>query len=307
MLALSMLDRSLVILQLFVGIATIATAILAWRTLVEMQIERDNAYRPEIVVMPNTFNGSKVYEDEINMDKRYFIFLDSLFPETYTNLYVPIDRDMIVHRNAEGLGYFLIERPYLCLKNIGHGIAKDVEIVFSVDWVEEVVEELNSNFQDEYMYSIDFSNESYKEYVPLYYVSCAQKNHDKPDWETLVRGYCDDNRKDGVARNITYIANDEEPVKVDIPDEWCEMLAFLINQKLRTMPHYEGDGSQGTTDWSEEICVPDIHIFVRFHDMQGKQMMQEMYIPCECFYSQSIENEVYTKTISLSFYRDYIR
>ena len=98
----------------------------------------------EIVIAPNTFDGGYFDKNNkvVNDDYLYFYYGDIFhFEHDFFN---PNDLE-------QPDDYLYLEKPYLTLKNIGQGTAKDVQVIFSTDWIEDVVTELNSfEGKDEY-------------------------------------------------------------------------------------------------------------------------------------------------------------
>ena len=90
------------VFQAIASIATVIMAVLAWRTLIEMQTERNNAYRPELVIMPSTFEGGiwDSYNKRLDEDKQYTYFLYQPTDAIWDDFYSIISESANAYKNA---------------------------------------------------------------------------------------------------------------------------------------------------------------------------------------------------------------
>lgn len=276
------LQRFLSIIQALASIATIVVAILTYLTLNEMQTERNNAYSPEIVVAPNTFEGGEIVEGKNLPDgKLMYINCMTQSPLLYY-AEAPDDNTDLLY----------LEIPYLTLKNIGQGTAKDVQISFSKEWMKEVVEVLNRNYDVDYTFIGKIDGDV--EYFSLEY-SWFDDNGviDLPDSDELVK-------------RITYIPADESSVIIQIPDGWKKMLAVLYGQAIRTEYREARDDEYNRTNYT--LPIPDAIIRITYSDMQGVLKEDELVIPWTGeFNYQKLEEETSASThLKTGFYEGYI-
>ena len=275
------------------SIATVMMAVLAARTLVEMQTERNNAYRPEIVIVQNTFEGGKVSlsETEISGNCTYF--------DPYASA-----PDWILHPEYESIKdeAYYFESPYLTLKNIGQGTAKDIKVTFLInDWLKRAVDCLNDSDEGPFKFKELQSNSSdpARNRSEVFY---SESEEDVPQVFIASNGITE---KDYT--NITYIESGEDAVDVALPKSWCKMLAVIYSLRMQLFASME------TTDYATmHIGLPDLIITIQYSDMQGKQYKQEESIPWDayCKYLHTTESAgdgnqpLYLWT---NIYDDYIR
>ena len=277
-------------LQLFVGLAQIVAslaavvaAVLALYTLREMQIERNNAYRPEIVVVPNTFEGSEIVEGEDIPDGK-IMYIDQSLKSSFF-FYREYPRDNI--------DLLYLQIPYLTLKNIGQGTARDIQISFPIDWVEEAVKVLNHQ-ADDGDYTFKSENDEGLDYFSLYY-----SGPDGDDWSYLTNS-------DDLVKRITYISAEEESVNVPIPGCWTRVLAELYGQAIYN--RHRSRGGNGLSKVINELVIPDPVINITYSDMQGLSIEEELVIPWTGQFSHLMSSG---ETDSLwhlrtGFYEDYL-
>ena len=269
------------------AIASFATGIMALFTLftlLEMKTERDNAYRPDIVITPSIFEGGLDKEDFKNY---IYINYSDKDPAIY-----PVDREM------ENARFVYLEKPYLTLKNIGQGAAKNVKVTFSTDWISSALEALNSNPSDEYTFFVDaieFGDPSYN-FID-YSIPSEPDSHYflSTDEETI--------------NSITYIAPDEESVNVVIPDNWCYLLAAFYNQGFRL----DGPSQRPYMGSEIELDIPDLVITIEYSDIQGKKYKDKgITVPWTGHFtfmktSADLDAEIESMHLWTGFYEDYVK
>lgn len=290
-------------LKFLMGVATVATAILGWRTLIEMQTERDNAYRPVIVIGPAKFEGGQVGSVDLDPNREY-VFINNLTsnPRLW---YVGALRDGEYEEGNWGANdspwedtrLLYLETPYLSLQNIGQGTAKDVEVTFSMEWLSNAVDLLNSDTEDEHIYTINISpsNDSFIDYVT--------SSEDDTPYDFL--GAFEVGEKNII--NCTYISPNEDPIKIMLPNSWAEMVTVILAQDTYRYMNV------GTPDSGFIIKrLPDLIVTIKYKDIQGKSYEQKEIIPWEIKYRR-VESIAPTEhgTLSLSFwtgfYEDYLK
>ena len=154
----SSIDIIFKVIEIVVALATVAATIVAWRTLIEMKTERDNAYRPDIVVAPKSFYGGYVGTDEIAPDKKYlYIRCNCKYPSLWCESDPSDSHDLMY-----------LEAPFLTIKNIGQGTAKDITVTFDTDWMDDAIDVLNNNESDWHKYK-KVSSDSGEEYFDIEY------------------------------------------------------------------------------------------------------------------------------------------
>ena len=273
------------IAQILASIAAVVAAAVAFSSLNEMQEERNNAYRPEIVVAPNTFEGGEIVEGKDLPDKKImYIDQTSRSPDLF-----------YVDNPSDSIGYLYLEIPYLTLKNIGQGTARDVQISFSRDWMEEVVELLN-RYEDDSDYAFKIDADGSREYFRLDYSGLDGGNR-------LYLSSSDD-----LVKRFTYISADEASVNVPIPECWKRLFAVLYGQAIYT-EYKPGVVHRGLSQAPHELTIPDAIISITYSDMQGILREDEMVIPWTGqFYKRMLPEEtVRTVHLKTGFYEDYIR
>lgn len=263
------LQRIGIWIQAIASIISLIAVILAWKTLNEMQTERNNAYRPEIVIAPNTFDGGYFDKNNkvVNDDYLYFYYGDIFhFEHDFFN---PNDLE-------QPDDYLYLEKPYLTLKNIGQGTAKDVQVIFSTDWIEDVVTELNS-FEGKDEYKI---------------INMAQgigilHSYGNPN-EGIVLPLSDGS---DLTKSITYISSDDGSVNVTLPESWLKILAELYGKTVQqsTLEPLIPDSTSSRTIKDKarlrtEIKLPDPVVTIKYSDMQGIQYTQNETVPWTGYY-----------------------
>lgn len=272
-------------IEIVVALATVAATIVAWRTLIEMKTERDNAYRPDIVVAPKSFYGGYVGTDEIEPDKKYlFIRCDCYYPSLWCES-DPSDNHHLMY----------LETPFLTIKNIGQGTAKDIKVTFDTDWMDDAIDVLNNNESDWHKYK-KVSSDSGEDYFDIEYYDEGEihSNHILSVEENSVE--------------ITYITAGEDKVVVPLPESWNEMLACLFGQRL----NYSYFSGAYFGPVSVSLDIPDLKVTVEYLDMQGKEKEQKLIIPWSANYSYpenaTLSNEILRQMqLRTGFYEDYIR
>lgn len=280
-------------LEALAWIGTAFTCVIALFTLLEMKAERNNAYRPDIVVSPGIFEGGLVNTDEFREAGKYMY----INPESSD----PISSYGKSPTKNENCLY--LEKPYLTLTNIGNGTAKDIQVTFHTDWLEGMVDQLN-RIGDGYKYEMEIE---YRKYggvnsVILYY-SNDDSSADEPMF--LYLSY-----EKELSANITYIKSDDSTVRVALPRGYNELLAIIYGRQVRKNALNNKNGTTGI-----QLLIPDLVITVQYLDLQGVRYTQEISIPWTGYYQKSRfkssssderdeETEVYLWT---GFYEDYIR
>ncbi len=273
---------ALSVIQALASIATVFAAILALLTLNEMKTERDNTYRPGIVISPNIFEGGLEKEE----DKEY-IYINSSITEPYiSNFDGPTDETRYVY----------LEKPYLTLKNIGQGIAKDVKVTFPTEWIDNALTTLNDNPSDDYSFMTETDSITDEVSVSIEYTP------GDPETQFFLT-----NKYDTI-KNLTYIAPGDDSVNVALPDNWCLMIAAFFNQAIRLHGPY--DRLMGR---SVDIKIPDLVVIIQFSDMQGNQHKpKRMVVPWTGHFTYTktsalIDAEVESMHLWTGFFEDYIR
>ena len=271
---------------------------MAWQTLNEMQTERNNAYHPEIVFMPNLFVGGKTESFVPEPNKHYISILYSedepsrwIFPYSWNETSTPYALDPFLNQEYDmttDVEALYLEAPYLTLKNIGKGTAKDIQLTFSMDWVENAVEILNSYPNDDHNYYVDYSGGEYGDnYVTV--------DYDLEDGKTTLVAI------DKSPTKITFIAFDEEPINVALPQGMNDLLSVLIAQKA----HYGNDPVRGGAKYKLDLCVT-----LKYSDIQGNEYPENEVIPWSILYeywaSRGDVNDV-LRYVGTSFYEEYLR
>ena len=275
------------VIEFIVGVATVATVIVAWKTLEEMQIERDSAFRPEIVIAPSSFEGRKVETEEIDpMKKHIYINYNALLPSKVYYEGIPDEDEFIC-----------LEAPFLIMKNIGAGTAKDIHVTFSLEWLEKTVELLNNEPHDANVYSYRIDNSLG---ATSFHVSYVNSNESNDYDSTLVWG-------DERSSSITYIKSDDDSVDVELPDAWYKLLAVLYNQQIK---YYSPRTYIKRV--TKIMDIPDLVISIKYSDIQGKVYeYKDIVIPWTCCFEYLREGtkDEEMKTIHLwsSFYEGYVR
>lgn len=276
------------LIKVAAAIGTVVAAFMAWRTLNEMQLERDSAYRPEIVVSPCIFEGGRAVLDEVQDAGRY----------VYINPEASDPRDCYTKTVTDNGNYLYYEKPYITLMNIGNGTAKDIQVTFPANWFEEVAERLN-DVRNGYMYEIKYEKSRGADPIMLRY-------SDSDGTRIWPLSYTEN-----LSVNITYIKSDDSSVHVALPKGFNEILAVLYGQSFQKYALKNKSGSI-----SAELPIPDLVITVQYLDIQGKPYIQEIPIPWTGHYQyirpaespgiSQCEDEavVYLWT---GFYEDYIR
>ncbi len=275
------------IAQIFASLATVVAAVLALYTLKEMKIERNNAYHPEIVVTPATFEGGEISEgrDSLIQNVIYLDYQTDYLSACYLD--VPVDSP----------GCLYLETPYLTLKNIGQGTAKDIQISFSRDWLEEAAEVIRPSEYD-YSISIDSSLDN----IEQYWINCSGPDVDQ--------NYNLTTNKDMIKR-ISYIPTGDTTINVALPECWVRMLAILYSRAI--WEEINEDYPIMLGDIPRKLDIPDPKINITYSDMQGIQTEDVLEIPWTGQYAylipgQSEDPEFWKKSIRLKngFYEDYL-
>lgn len=298
------LQRVGIWIQAIASIISLFAVILAWKTLNEMQTERNTAYRPEIVIAPNTFDGGYFDKNNkvVNDDYLYFYYGDIFhFEHDFFN---PNDLE-------QPDDYLYLEKPYLTLKNIGQGTAKDVQIIFSTDWIEDVVTELNS-FEGKDEYKI---------------INMAQgigilHSYGNPN-EGIVLPLSDGS---DLTKSITYISSDDDSVNVTLPESWLKILAELYGKTVQqsTLEPLITDNTSSRTTKDKarlrtKIKLPDLVITIKYSDMQGiPYPPKDETVPWTGYYDYEnitaetdkgveVITEKESAILHMGFFEDYIR
>ena len=267
------------ILQVLGVIATVAMAFLACSTLDEMQTERNNAYQPEIVITPNVFEGKIMEKLEDTKDIEY-LFFDISNPYPLHSTVSP--------KHSEGK-YVYLEKPYLTLKNIGKGTAKDVQVEFSGDWEQSALTILDNNIPDDNEYDDN-------EFEAYYMIELLDPNGFEPVKTT---------------QSITYIESGEDSIHVKLPDKWNYLVELLYVQKYRLSEKKDPELVLSPVTFYEYLEIPDLIITLHYSDIQGKPYEQTITIPWDSYYSYTVypgnagKDEQFT--LITSFYGDYLR
>ena len=290
-------------IQGFASIISICMLLVTLLTLKEMQTERNNAYRPEIVIAPNTFDGGYFDKNNkvVNDDYLYFYYGDIFhFEHDFFN---PNDLE-------QPDDYLYLEKPYLTLKNIGQGTAKDVQVIFSTDWIEDVVTELNS-FEGKDEYKI---------------INIAQgigilHSYGNPN-EGIVLPLSDGS---DLTKSITYISSDDGSVNVTLPESWLKILAELYGKTVQqsTLEPLIPDSTSSRTIKDKailrtEIELPDPVITIKYSDMQGISYPQNETVTWTGYYDYEnitaetdkgveVITEKESAILHMGFFEDYIR
>ena len=274
------------IIQALGAIATVMAALLAYGTLREMQTERDNAYKPEIVISPNAFEGGRLDEEGPKTNKRHI----------YINYNTSDPGSCYSEKPSDDADYLFLEIPYLTLKNIGHGTAKDVQVSFSTEWLENAATALDSIIDD---YHYEIKTVKGRDGRQMYLLNYSDSDESKSTYL-----YTDED----VIKKYTYIASDDSSVNVALPQGWVKMLAIIYGREcweslIRTDPGGAGD---------LKANIPDLAITIQYTDMQGKPFDEPETIPWTAYYQYVISGESKERKpesihLQTGFYEDYIR
>ena len=260
------------VIKVAAAIGTVVAAFMAWATLNEMQTERDNAYRPEIVAVPNSFKGELLKEDELEVDHRYIYFdynaesPDGFYSEDRLFTLEPLYKETCI----------CLEWPYLTLKNIGQGTAKNIEVTFSSDWFVRAADQLSYypesdrgvRIPRDYKVTARISSNDKEERVNIYYIDKDEKAHrltlNSGPIETVGRT---SNALKGEVlpkEYITYIASGDDSVDIMLPDIYCRMLGVFF---YLPMERFKTEKLGGI---AYPIDLPELVITIKYSDLQGK-------------------------------------
>lgn len=294
--------------QIFIGIAQILAALatvvyagFAWKTLEEMKTERVNAYHPEIVVTPGFFEGGLVNEDKIEIDGNSYMYVD----------YISANPAYCYGTNPNQLenenNCIFLEKPYLTIKNIGVGAAKDIRVTFSIDWLDKAIPQLNDNSFD-FKYSINevaaYSSvsepafaEKREQHERMGFLNCTVNGED----HTVTN-------VEEITRQIQYIGCDDS-IKIMLPEHIYNILALYLYQNYKA--NLEMNRHRRSHQFSTTFQIPDLEILIECYDMQGEKMVdKQLAIPWTTYYkaerSESdglVFGPVYLRSY---FYEDFI-
>ena len=268
-------------IKLAAAIGTVAAAFMAWKTLDEMQIERNNAYRPEIVVVPNSFKGELLKEDELEIGRKYLFFDYSA--ESPSNFY---SHDMIDFGEPKYKeNCICLEWPYLTLKNIGQGTAKNIEVTFSSDWFVRAADQLSYypevdrgiRISRGHKFTTRIESNDKEDIVDIYYIDMdeisdefTQNSVSEEDVEKMSHNLWSG---EVPKKYITYIASGEDSVDIMIPSIYCRMLGAFYYLPLDRLKSSTLGGSVNSFD------LPELVITIHYSDMQEKSYEQTISIP----------------------------
>ena len=279
-----------------VNIAVVAATFLAWLTLIEMKIERNNAYRPDIVIVPRIFEGGKVGTGNLEIDKKYiyiapdekspganyvgssFVDMHSLLPNNKYEINELIDTNLLY-----------LEVPYISLKNIGRGTAKSIHVSISDKWLKSVSRTLNENSKGMHKFYIGHKN-------PGDFLAYCSTD-DYFEWTLAIIS------TEEYDVDITYLISGEDTVHIALPKDWNRVLAVIFSQVVQKY-NDPSAAAQGTS-----FNIPELVLTIRYKDMQGKKFKKKVAIPWNIRYSYETSSDKVEKTmyISTSFFKDYIR
>ncbi len=283
----SVFDILVGLAQIVASLAAVGATVLALFTLDEMQNQRNNAYKPELVVSPSIFEGGLASPDEYPIDGKYIFIYHQIDEPRWCYSETPPDI----------IDCLYLEVPHLTFRNIGLGTAKDIQITFSLDWIEQVAEELSSI--DDYNYSVNTlrTRNGGKELVLSY---------DNPDSERIGSWIPLSDGEDLITK-ITYIAAEESSVNVALPESWIKALTVLYSRSIYKMTN------SGNNSAMFRIEIPDPIINVKYLDIQGNDNPKgDLEIPWTGYVSYlnkfNSDNESEESTyLMTSFYEDYIK
>ena len=317
--------------QIFIGIAQITASlaavvatVLSLFTLLEVRTERENAYRPEIVVEPKMFEGGEDSKRQL-VDGKTYMFIDceqsdpmSWFAGTTPGFHHdhPSGKrswtTWTEDNTSTRQNLLYLEVPYLSLRNIGQGTAKDVQVTFLADSVIEEFVELNHNSE--------IFNENSADFYEFWVYWPTSNDITGPAEENQFQIYTDrDYYNDLNARallagantdvKITYIASDD-PVLVNIPETWCRMLA--VSYALRIRSFLASNMREDGNGIGFHAQLPDLRVIIQYSDIQGIQYKQEESISWDIQfdYNKTTDPDVdedWTRSLRTDFYFDYMR
>lgn len=284
------------LIQIFIAIASFCAVFISMKTLQEMKIERDNTYLPDIVIEPKIFKGGFVGTSELKLDKDY-VFIDyqqdepsfwnkgnTIYDDNYLMLYDSDD-----YKKEEDISRLLyLEAPYLSLKNIGQGTAKNIKISFSFTSFDTIVKQLNYNSKDsKYTYYSIIDNDKYL-------IHYTFPGYQLPTPIVLAEVDLSD-------RFMSYLEPGTGSYQMMLPEGWYVLLASLIGQEIHNI---KDDGGLGGR---KERLVSELVINLEYYDLQGKKHTKNEYIPCILYYryanTTSLNGENKELYIWTSFYR----
>ena len=270
-------------IQALGAVAAVAAVLVSLFTLLEMKTERDAAYKPKIVITPNVFVGNMEKED----DKEYLVI-------NYDSSDSVISHYDDTSDNSKNI---YIERPYLTLKNIGQGIAKDVMVRFSDEWIDSALDIMNDDPSDYYHFTVKTDVVYGKDSD---YISYTTSDTDEQGFYLTY--------KEATEKNLTYIAPGDDSVKVILPDNWCTIFRALFKQGIQV----KGPQASSYAGGKEEIDIPDPVITIEYSDIQGKTDIDTIVVPWTGHFtyskSSALRNsKVESMDIFTGFYEDYIR
>ncbi|SDL82284.1 hypothetical protein SAMN04487833_13324 [Sarcina sp. DSM 11001] len=283
--------------QIFVGIAqilaviaTVVYANFAWMTLNEMKTERDNAYHPEIVVTPGLFEGGLVSEDKIEIDGNSYMYVDYILANP-AYCYGTNPNQLVNENNC-----IFLEKPYLTIKNIGVGAAKDIRVTFSIDWLDKAILKLNDNSFD-FKYSINEVTAYSEQHERKGFLNCTVNGEDHTVTEV-----------EEITKQIQYMGCDDS-IKIMLPEHIYNILALYFYQNYKA--NLEINRQRGHHQFSIPFHIPDLEILIECYDMQGEKMDdKQLAIPWTMYYkaerSESdglVFGPVYLRSC---FYEDFI-
>lgn len=253
-------------IQIGIGLISCFAVIMSFLTLMEMKTERNNAYKPEIVIVPSIFKGGQVETEELEIDKDYlFIGYGDASPSSWIrgntlvdNKYNHISDDVRETSDKEGL--LFLEIPYLSLKNIGQGTAKDIKVTFSTNWMEYIFLDLNSkkDYDCFTYYSVDVGNNEYRVMRTPY----ENRAEDLTAGLTTI---------DFSPISITYLAPGDDLIKIAFPQGWYDLLSILFGHQM--FEHMENENERSIS------VEKRINVTIEYKDLQGKKHKQTETVP----------------------------
>ncbi len=223
------------------SIVSAASIIISILTLHEMQVERNHAYLPRVVIEDS---ACKCASDITLLQKPYnlIVYIDEL------PLFIPDMDGLTLGTGNEPIH----EDVYITVSNIGNGIAEDITFLFDEDnrWVKRVIEIINEmNPDSPYSWTEDQKTG----------ILQIQKNG-------FVFGTFEDSCK------LSYLlANGEKTSTVYLPAKCSNFLEIYINYIYYSTSDFLWNLNR----------IPDLPVKILYHDIQGNKYERELMIKIE--------------------------
>ena len=221
-------------------VISIISTLLVFVTLLEMQTERVQAYKPFIVLGTGTGGCTFEINDGDNSDRQYAIFCSNYSDETLSgDVAIPI-------------------------KNIGVGVAKNVQMKFSIDY--------HANTNSYLWFENHYPAFSLKEY--------ANRNERIVDQHYMEQNTfldaCDIDTSDRQLHYQSFILpNNQETLLLRLPVDY-----------LSAVRHY--------FSFCHRIDVPPLYLMISYEDVQGVKYTQKFLLSLSMQFVSKNESDEYT-------------